>query len=62
MKIRATDVQQLPRYSGNVQSTLDVLAAADLPIDDRISHTERYFAGKIADLPEPMTSQLQTWL
>ncbi len=61
-KIRATDVQRLPRYSGNVPSILDVLAAADLLIDDRISPIERYFAGKTADLPEPMASQLQTWL
>lgn len=60
--IRATDVQQLPRYSGNVQSTLDVLAAAGLLIDDRISPIERYFAGKTGDLPETMTSQLGIWL
>jgi hypothetical protein len=61
-RIRATDVQQLPRYSGNVQSTLDVLAAAGLLIDDRISSVERYFAGKTGDLPTTITSQLQVWL
>ncbi len=60
--INATDVLQLPRYSGNIQSTLDVLAAAGLLIDDRPRHVERYFAAKTALLPEPMMSQLQVWL
>ena len=35
-------------------STLDVLAAAGMLIDDRPSHVERYFATKTASLPEPM--------
>jgi hypothetical protein len=61
-KIRATDVQQLPRYDGNINSTLDVLGAAGMLIDDRPSHVERYFAGKTARLPEPMRAQLETWL
>ncbi len=34
-KINATDVLQLPRYSGNITSTLEVLTAADLLNDDR---------------------------
>ena len=33
-KIRATDVLQLRQYSGNVLSTIDVLAAAGLLIED----------------------------
>src|SRR5262249_27493015 len=33
-KIDATDVLQLPRYDGNINSTLDVLAAAGLLVDD----------------------------
>lgn len=61
-KINASDVLQLPRYAGNINSTLDVLAAAGLLIDDRVSHVERYFAGKTASLPEPMKAQLETWL
>jgi site-specific recombinase XerC len=61
-KINATDVLQLPRYDGNINSTLDVLVAADLLIDDRISHIERYFAGKTDGLPAPMREQLVTWL
>jgi hypothetical protein len=63
-KINATDVEQLPRYGGNVtiSSTLDVLAAAGLLNDDRPSHTERYFAAKMTSLPEPMKTQLEVWL
>ncbi len=61
-KIRATDVQQLPIYGGNITSTLDVLAEAGLLIDDRPSHAERFFAGRTANLPEPMKQQLEVWL
>lgn len=61
-KINATDVLQLSRYDGNVGSTLEVLASAGLLIDDRVSHTERYFASKTALLPEPMRAQLEVWL
>lgn len=60
--INATDVLALSRYDGNVGSTLEVLAAAGLLIDDRVSHTERYFAGKTAQLPAPMKAQLEVWL
>lgn len=60
--INASDVLQLSRYDGNVSSTLEVLAAAGLLVDDRISHVERYFAGKTAQLPEPMKAQLEVWL
>jgi hypothetical protein len=61
-KINATDVLQLPRYDANVNSTLEVLRAAGLLIDDRPSHTRRYFAGKTDTLPAPMRAQLDTWL
>lgn len=61
-KINATDVAQLPRYAGNISSTLDVLAAAGLLNDDRVSHVERYFAAKTGQLPEPMKTQLNVWL
>ena len=50
-KIHASEVAQLPRYDGNINSTLDVLAAAGLLIDDRVSHVERYFAAKTARCP-----------
>jgi hypothetical protein len=61
-KINATDVAQLPRIGGSAQSTLEVLAAAGLLVDDRISITERYFAGKAAGLPAVMKAQLEIWL
>ena len=61
-KINATDVLQLPRYSGNITSTLEVLAAADLLNDDRPSHVQRYFATKTGQLPEAMKTQLNVWL
>ena len=61
-KVKASEVLQLPRYDGNISSTLDVLAAAGLLIDDRVSNVERYFASKTAQLPEPMRAQLEVWL
>jgi hypothetical protein len=61
-KIKASDVWQLPRYGANIQSTIDVLSAAGLLIEDRPSHVERYFAVRTGELPEPMKKQLQTWL
>lgn len=61
-RINATDVLQLPRYDGNIVSTLDVLAAAGLLIDDRASKVETYFASKTAALPAVMTGQLEVWL
>ncbi|PUB20882.1 site-specific recombinase XerD [Promicromonospora sp. AC04] len=61
-KIRASDVLVLPAYDGNIASTLDVLAAAGLLIDDRPRRVEVYFASKTASLPEPMRTELETWL
>jgi hypothetical protein len=61
-KIRASDVLQLPRYDGNITSTIDVRAAADLLIDDRPSRVEHYFASKTSDLPPVMRKQLEVWL
>lgn len=61
-KINASDVLQLPRYDGNINSTLDVLAAAGLLIDDRVSNVERYFAGKTTSLPAKMKAELEIWL
>ncbi|WP_427129154.1 hypothetical protein [Pseudarthrobacter sp. S9] len=61
-KIRATDVLQLRQYSGNVISTIDVLAAAGLLIEDRPTRLERYFAAKTSTLPPLMKDQLEVWL
>lgn len=61
-KVNATDVLALSRYDANVSSTLEVLAAAGLLVEDRVSHVERYFADKTDQLPEPMKAQLEVWL
>lgn len=61
-KIRASDVLQLRQYSGNVISTIDVLAAAGLLIEDRPTQIERYFAAKTSTLPPVMKNQLEVWL
>lgn len=49
-KVNATDVLKLPSLQGNVSaaSTIDVLAAAGLLIDDRPLAVERYFTKQIA--------------
>jgi hypothetical protein len=62
-QINATDVLKLPALQGNTSalSTLDVLLAAGLLNDDRLSTIERYFNGQIDGLPEPMTAQLRVW-
>ncbi len=62
-KINATDVLKLPSLRGNVSalSTLDVLAAAGVLNDDRLSPIERYFTDQIDGLPEAMTAQLRVW-
>jgi hypothetical protein len=61
-RINATDVLQLPRYDGNITSTLDVLRAAGLLIDDRPTRVQTYFAAKTGGLPPVMADQLETWL
>ncbi|MEV7649078.1 hypothetical protein [Arthrobacter sp. NPDC089319] len=61
-KVRATHVLQLRQYSGNVISTIDVLAAAGLLIEDRPTRVERYFAAKTSTLPPVMKDQLEVWL
>jgi hypothetical protein len=55
-------VLQLPRYDANITSTLDVLAAAGLLIDDRPTRVQTYFARRTGGLPAPMAAQLETWL
>lgn len=60
--ITATEVLRLRKYDGTVNSTLDVLEAAGLLIEDRETRIERYFNNKTAELPEPMKQQLQIWL
>lgn len=61
-KIRATEVLQLPRYAGNIVSTLEVLEVAGLLIEDRPSQLENYFAARTGRLPAPMKAELEVWL
>ncbi|WP_219996269.1 hypothetical protein [Nocardioides humi] len=61
-KIRASDVMQLPRYDGNIISTIDVLDEAGLLIEDRPSRVELYFAKRAAGLPPVMREHLELWL
>jgi hypothetical protein len=61
-KIRASDVLQLPRYDGNIISTIDVLAEAGLLIEDRPSRVEVYFAARTNMLPSLMREHLELWL
>lgn len=61
-KIRASDVMQLPRYDGNISSTIDVLAEAGLLIEDRPSPLGNYFAAKTSALPPLMREHLELWL
>jgi hypothetical protein len=61
--IRASEVVRLRRYDSNTNqaSTLDVLEAAGLLIDDRVPTIQRYFAAKAAGLPPAMVVQLTVW-
>ncbi|MEU1073584.1 MULTISPECIES: hypothetical protein [unclassified Streptomyces] len=61
-KIHASDVLELPRLGGTAMATMEILAAADLLIDDRTLAVRHYFAKHTAGLPPAMTQQLQTWL
>lgn len=61
--INASDVIKLPALRANVSvmSTLDVLAAAGLLRDDRLTPVERYFNDQVTGLPHAMTVQLRVW-
>ena len=64
-KIRASDVVALRRYDGTILSTIDVLAEAELLIEDVPTHGERYFNAKFIDsgaLPSLMRKHLELWL
>ncbi|MFE4370571.1 hypothetical protein ACFRMN_20465 [Streptomyces sp. NPDC056835] len=60
-KILASDVAASLRYGGTQTSTLEILAAAGLLVDDRTTAVERYFAKKTTGLPDEMTGQLRLW-
>ncbi len=64
-KVRASDVVALRRYDGTITSTLDVLAEAELLIEDVPTRVERYFNAKFIEsggLPDAMREHLELWL
>ena len=64
-KIRASDVIASRRYDGTISSTLDVLAEAELLVEDVPTRVERYFTTKFIDagaLPDLMRRHLELWL
>ncbi|MET8539913.1 hypothetical protein ABZW03_04545 [Kitasatospora sp. NPDC004799] len=61
-KIHASEVLELPKIGGTAVSTLEILAAADLLVDDRTLAVRHYFARHTAGLPPKMLEQLQVWL
>jgi hypothetical protein len=64
-KVLASDVVALRRYDGTISSTLDVLAEAELLIEDVPTLVERYFDAKFVAsgaLPALMRRHLQLWL
>ena len=64
-KVRASDVVALRRYDGTISSTLDVLAAAALLIEDVPTRVKRYFTAEFIDsgaLPLLMRQHLQLWV
>lgn len=60
-RILASELEALAEAGLSVQSTLEVLAAADLLDDDRVSGGRDYFDRQVADLPAAMREQLETW-
>lgn len=62
-RVNASDVLKVPALHANVSavSTIDVLAAAGLLVDDRPSAVERFFTAQFVGLPVTMTAQLRIW-
>lgn len=59
--IHARDVRDLTQHNLSIRMTLAVLAEHDLLVDDRMPRIHTWFPAQIADLPEPMISELQVW-
>ena len=59
--IRASDVTILGYLGLRAQPVMEILSAAGLLIDDRRPAVLNWFERQIADLPEPMTSEVRTW-
>lgn len=64
-KICASDVVATRRYDGTISSTIDVLAEADLLIEDVPTRVEKYFNAKFiasGALPPAMRQHLELWM
>ena len=59
--ITATEVLQLRQVALPTWTVLEVLADAEMLIDDRPPAIDTWFATQIAGLPQPMTDELITW-
>lgn len=61
LPIRTSDIARLRTIDLPTRSILAILTEADLLIDDRPSTVETWFDHHVADLPEPMASELRVW-
>lgn len=59
--IKASEVSQLATIGIGAPTVCRILAAADLLDNDRQPTIERWFAHRVAELPEPMRAELQVW-
>jgi len=59
--IPASDVAVVKHFGVAYQPVLDVLAAAGLLIEDRQPALLGWFTKQVAELPDPMTSEVRTW-
>lgn len=61
-KIRASDALGLRHFGGTTISTVDVLRAAGLLIEDIPTRLETFFTTKTGDLPPELGEPLQHWM
>jgi hypothetical protein len=61
LPFRASDVTLLTQLELPAASVLTVLRRAGIAHDDRPTTIETWFHRQVHDLPEPMTTELQTW-
>ncbi|WNV90219.1 hypothetical protein [Umezawaea sp. Da 62-37] len=59
--IRTSEVDELIPLGLSARPVLDVLAGADLLVDDRTAPVRIYFERQVRDLPDPMLRELRTW-
>lgn len=59
--IKASDVALLSTIRISVRGVAEVLASVDLLEDDRVPAAVRWFPVQVAELPEPMRTELAVW-